>query len=99
MDSKQSNDLDADIARLNVLLSRDNLNPREEIDLAELLARLESADNVAKDVEGRLDDLLGTLDSLLTSLENKQDGEVHNTDGLTSSSISHGQDISNSKSP
>jgi hypothetical protein len=35
----------------------------------EALARLESADGIARGVEGRLDELLGTLDDLLTSLE------------------------------
>ncbi|OJA18056.1 hypothetical protein AZE42_05421 [Rhizopogon vesiculosus] len=62
--------LEADITHLSALISNGSLDDSNETDdLKEILARLESADGVAKGVEGRLDELLGTLDNLLTSLE------------------------------
>ena len=40
-------------------------------DDSELLARLDSAHNVANGVEAKVDEILGRLDDLLTSLEPK----------------------------
>ena len=57
-------------AHLNTLLSNNSSDDSNGTDdLMEILARLESADGIATDVEGKLDQLLGTLDNLLTSLE------------------------------
>ncbi|KAJ6463745.1 hypothetical protein DFH09DRAFT_552353 [Mycena vulgaris] len=65
--------IEADIAELSELLSKDTLDDAGEASVAELLARLESADGVAKGVESKLDSLLGNLDSLLASLEKSDD--------------------------
>lgn len=43
----------------------------DEVDISELLARLECADGMAKGVEGRLDDILEDLDRLLESMERR----------------------------
>lgn len=43
----------------------------DEVDISELLNRLESADGMAKGVEGRLDDILEDLDRLLESMERR----------------------------
>ena len=43
----------------------------DEVDISELLARLECADGMAKGVEGRLDDILEDLDRLLESMEGR----------------------------
>jgi len=40
----------------------------DEVDISELLSRLESADGMAKGVEGRLDEILEDLDRLLESV-------------------------------
>ncbi|OAX39533.1 hypothetical protein K503DRAFT_865347 [Rhizopogon vinicolor AM-OR11-026] len=68
--NKQDDSLETDIAHLSTIISNGSLDDSNETDdLMEILARLESADGVARGVEGRLDELLGTLDNLLTSLE------------------------------
>ncbi|KAJ6609333.1 hypothetical protein B0H10DRAFT_2064390 [Mycena sp. CBHHK59/15] len=64
-----STSIEDDIAQLNQLLSQESLDNAEEASVAELLARLESADGVTKGVESKLDALLGNLDSLLETLE------------------------------
>ncbi|KAJ7150386.1 hypothetical protein C8R46DRAFT_503108 [Mycena filopes] len=61
--------IEADLAELNELLSKETLDDAEDASVAELLARLEGADGVAKGVEGKLDALLGKLDNLLEDLE------------------------------
>ncbi|KAJ6575485.1 hypothetical protein B0H19DRAFT_1128928 [Mycena capillaripes] len=68
--------IEADIAELSELLSKDTLDDAGEASVAELLARLENADGVAKGVESKLDALLGNLDNLLASLENNE-GPTH----------------------
>jgi len=61
-------------AHLNTLLSNNSSDDSNGTDdLMEILARLESADGIATDVEGKLDQLLGTLDNLLTSLETRNE--------------------------
>ncbi|KAJ7459048.1 hypothetical protein B0H11DRAFT_2060208 [Mycena galericulata] len=65
--------IEADIAELSELLSKDTLDDAGEASVAELLARLESADGVATGVESKLDSLLGNLDNLLAALEKKED--------------------------
>jgi len=71
--------IEADVAELEELLSRETLDDAGEASVAELLARLESADGVAKGVENKLDALLGNLDSLLAALEEeKPDDSVQN---------------------
>lgn len=68
--SRLDSSLEADITQLNSFLLNGSLDHSNETDdLMEALARLESADGIARGVEGRLDELLGTLDDLLTSLE------------------------------
>jgi hypothetical protein len=74
--------LEADITHLNALLSNGSLNDSSGTDdIVEILARLESADGVARDVEGRLDELLGTLDNLLTSLETRDEERIPENEG------------------
>ncbi|KAG2155741.1 hypothetical protein DEU56DRAFT_768980 [Suillus clintonianus] len=69
--------LEADIAHLNTLLLNGSLDGSNETDdLMEILARLDSADGVAKGIEGRLDGILGTLDDLLTSLETHDEASI-----------------------
>jgi hypothetical protein len=67
--NRLDNSLEADIAHLNTLLNGSSDGSHETEDLTEILARLDSADGVAKGIEGRLDGILGTLDNLLSSLE------------------------------
>ncbi|KAJ7070685.1 hypothetical protein C8F01DRAFT_1244395 [Mycena amicta] len=55
--------MEADLAALIELLSKESLDEAGEASVEELLARLESADGVAKGVENKLDTLLGNLDT------------------------------------
>ncbi|KAJ6520186.1 hypothetical protein C8R45DRAFT_51868 [Mycena sanguinolenta] len=64
--------IERDVAELNELLSKETLDDAGEASVAELLARLESADGVAKGVENKLDTLLGNLNNLLASLEDEK---------------------------
>lgn len=64
--------LSADIALLRSLLKEDaNQDGADEpdVDIDELLRRLETADGIAQGVESRLDDIIDNLDGLLESLE------------------------------
>ncbi|KIL00785.1 hypothetical protein PAXRUDRAFT_123899, partial [Paxillus rubicundulus Ve08.2h10] len=65
--------VDSDVTFLGSLIAESRQNPTNDSDLLELLARLDSADGMARGVESRLDEILGTLDNLLTSLEPKDD--------------------------
>lgn len=79
--------IEADIAELNDLLSKDTLDDAGEASVAELLARLETANGVATGVENKLDALLGNLDNLLAALEKKDDSnESHSSQPPTSQS-------------
>ncbi|KAJ7269368.1 hypothetical protein B0H12DRAFT_1229506 [Mycena haematopus] len=64
--------IEQDVAELNELLSRETLDDAGEASVAELLARLESADGIAKGVETKLDTLLSNLDNLLAALEEEK---------------------------
>ncbi|KAF7337556.1 hypothetical protein MSAN_02228900 [Mycena sanguinolenta] len=64
--------IERDVAELNELLSKETLDDAGEASVAELLARLESADGVAKGVENKLDTLLGNLNNLLAALEEEK---------------------------
>ncbi|KAF8844119.1 hypothetical protein BDN67DRAFT_963212 [Paxillus ammoniavirescens] len=66
-------DLECDVTFLGSLIAESDQNPTNDSELSELLARLDSADGMARGVESRLDEILGTLDNLLTSLEPKDD--------------------------
>lgn len=72
--------IEADLAELNELLSKETLDDAGEASVVELLARLESADGVAKGVENKLDALLGNLDSLLATLEKDENDDLAQTD-------------------
>lgn len=75
--NRLDNSLETDIAHLNALLLNGSLDGSHETeDLTEILARLDSADGVAKGIEGRLDGLLGTLDNLLSSLETGDEASI-----------------------
>ena len=70
--------LQADIALLRSLLKDEtpigNDENVDELNLDELLQRLETADGIARGVEGRLDDIIDNLDGLLESLEAQATG-------------------------
>ncbi|KAH9929768.1 uncharacterized protein B0H18DRAFT_174079 [Fomitopsis serialis] len=62
--------LDADIALLQSLLSQEhNDEPESDLDVAEILKRLETADGIAAGLESRLDGIMGSIDSMLGALE------------------------------
>jgi hypothetical protein len=71
---KETGDMEANIAKMAALLSNKS---EDNVEVSELLARLENADGMAQGVEDKLDGLLGKLDDLLTSLETQN--EVENT--------------------
>ncbi|KZT73232.1 hypothetical protein DAEQUDRAFT_459879 [Daedalea quercina L-15889] len=60
--------LDADITLLQSLLTQDQ-NDESDLDVAEILKRLETADGIATGLEGRLDDIMSNLDSMINVLE------------------------------
>jgi hypothetical protein len=69
--------LEADIAHLDTLLLNGSLDGSHETeDLMEILARLDSAEGVAKGIEGKLDGILETLDDLLTSFESRDEASI-----------------------
>ncbi|KAG2136508.1 uncharacterized protein EDB93DRAFT_1168928 [Suillus bovinus] len=75
--NKLDSNLEADIAHLSTLLLNGSLNGSHGTeDLMEILAHLDSADDVAKGIEGKLDGILGTLDNLLTSLETHDEASI-----------------------
>ncbi|KIJ22220.1 hypothetical protein PAXINDRAFT_30873, partial [Paxillus involutus ATCC 200175] len=65
--------IESDVTLLGSLIAESDQNPTNDSELSELLARLDTADGMARGVESRLDEILGTLDNLLTSLELKDD--------------------------
>ncbi|KAG1813997.1 uncharacterized protein BJ212DRAFT_1365002 [Suillus subaureus] len=77
LNNRLDSNLEADIAHLNTLLLNGSLDGSHETeDLMEILARLESADGMAKGIEEKLDGILGTLDNLLTSLETRDEASI-----------------------
>ncbi|KAG9313926.1 hypothetical protein JVU11DRAFT_4698 [Chiua virens] len=62
-------DINVTASRLRVEETQEH--PADDMELAELLARLDGADTVASEVEAKLDGILGTLDNLLSTLEPK----------------------------
>ncbi|KAI0931672.1 hypothetical protein AcW2_000512 [Taiwanofungus camphoratus] len=71
--SEQHRMLESDVAFLQSILNQNDVDD-DQLDVAELLRRLETADGIATGVEGRLDDIMGTLDNLLNALES---GDKH----------------------
>ncbi|KAF9011089.1 hypothetical protein BDQ17DRAFT_1537864 [Cyathus striatus] len=67
------NDLEAEITEISVRLSRETQVGEESADsnLQDVMEQLSKADGVAKDMENKLDGILGNLDALLASLEDK----------------------------
>jgi hypothetical protein len=63
--------VEADIAKLALLLSPESDNNGDDADVSKLLGRLENANGMAQGVEDKLDHLLEKLDGLLASLETK----------------------------
>ncbi|KAG6831964.1 hypothetical protein H0H87_003299 [Tephrocybe sp. NHM501043] len=63
------NALTADLARLDSLLSKTELTEEEDVDVATLMKRLESAEGMAGEVEGRIDDILAKLDGILEEID------------------------------
>ncbi|KAG6840766.1 hypothetical protein C0991_004551 [Blastosporella zonata] len=62
------NALTTDLAHLDTLLAKGELTEEEDVDVAELFKRLESAEGVAGDVEGRIDEILAKLDEILEDI-------------------------------
>jgi chromosome segregation ATPase len=72
--------VDADIAELASLIHNELNEETADNSLPEVLRQLDRADNMARSMESRLDDLLGNLDQLLNGLEEAQTRrEVQNT--------------------
>jgi hypothetical protein len=70
--STSNTSLEGDITLLTSLLSQSASVDEGDIEgaeLQELLRRLETADGVARGVESRLDEIIGSLDQMLGSLE------------------------------
>lgn len=64
--------LDSDIAFLTSFLAQPDGSDEHDVEgpeLQELLRRLETTDGVAREVESRLDDIIGNLDQMLGGLE------------------------------
>ncbi|KAG5641183.1 hypothetical protein DXG03_005845 [Asterophora parasitica] len=76
--------LAGDVAQLGTLLSQSELSERDDVDVAELLKRLESADGMANDLEGKLDGILATLDGILESIDPAAGGQ--GVEGVTTTS-------------
>jgi hypothetical protein len=68
---KEMEAMEADIAKLGLLLSQESDNSEAETDVSRLLERLENANGMAQGVEDKIDGLLEKLDGLLVSLETK----------------------------
>lgn len=66
--------LESDVALLQSLLVEDPNFEESDVNVVELLRRLETADGIATGLESRLDDIMGSLDSMLGALEPK--GEI-----------------------
>jgi len=73
--------IEADVNKLNSIISGDTSMLGGE-DVAELLARLSSADEMVQDVDGKLDKVISHLDELLASLGVDGD-EVDTAEGNT----------------
>ncbi|KAF8665322.1 hypothetical protein AX16_000342 [Volvariella volvacea WC 439] len=72
--------IEQDLALL-VSLMADGSSDDADPNFAEMLKKLERADNVAQGVEGRLDDIIANLDTMLASLE----GQARDTQGVEAS--------------
>ena len=64
--------MDADIAELASLIVNELNEENADTRLPEVLKQLDRADNMARGMESRLDELLGHLDQLLNGLEEAQ---------------------------
>ncbi|EMD31145.1 hypothetical protein CERSUDRAFT_100696 [Gelatoporia subvermispora B] len=67
--------LESDIALLQRILQQTE-SEGDDADVTELLRRLDSADGIARDVESRLDGMIGGLDDLLGALEPDTDATI-----------------------
>lgn len=67
-----STSLEADIAQLSALLSQEPSQGDSDVNVAELMRRIETADGMAEGVENKLDNVLSNLDHLLASLESPE---------------------------
>ncbi|KAG6829775.1 hypothetical protein H0H92_003565 [Tricholoma furcatifolium] len=74
--ASQLNTITSDIARLDALLSKTELTEEEDVDLAELLKRLESAEGMAGEVETRVDDILTKLDGIMKELGDHEEASA-----------------------
>ena len=70
--SSSPTSLASDIALLSQILSQDPNDDSDLADIAELLRKLEAADDLADGVEERLDGIIDNLDALLSDLETRK---------------------------
>lgn len=82
------NDLSSELSQLAALLSRSEASGADP-DVEELLRRMETADDMARGLESRLDGMIDNLDALLKVLEPDEGGIVH-TEGGAKNSVEGG---------
>ena len=61
--------LEADVALLQSLLVQDPNFEESDLDVVEILKRLETADGIATGLESRLDEIVDSLDSMISALD------------------------------
>ncbi|KAG5635913.1 hypothetical protein H0H81_009675 [Sphagnurus paluster] len=69
--------IERDIIRLHALVSQPDLSEMDDLDVLELLQRLENADGMADLMESKVDNILAQLDGILDSAD--ADGQAHTT--------------------
>lgn len=71
---RPAENLESDISMLASLLNRNTASAEstEDVDVAELLRQLETADGIAQGVESRLDGIIEHLNGMLQSLESNE---------------------------
>ncbi|KAG6899826.1 hypothetical protein C0993_006527 [Termitomyces sp. T159_Od127] len=75
-----------DLTRLDALLAKTELSEKEDVDVTELLKRLESAEGIAGKVEAKVDDVLAKLDEIIQGMNEQEIAKIENgTDAKVSS--------------
>ncbi|KAG6901724.1 hypothetical protein C0995_008692 [Termitomyces sp. Mi166 len=65
-----------DLARLDALLAKTKSNEEEDMDVAELLKQLESAEGMAGEVETKVDGILAKLDGIIQEMDGQEQAEI-----------------------
>ncbi|KAF9225296.1 hypothetical protein BS17DRAFT_778407 [Gyrodon lividus] len=87
-------DMELGVRSLGSLTVESGQNPTDDSELSELLARLDNANSMARGVESRLDEILGTLDHLLTSLDPNDGKKTREDSSPSSQSANRGHELS-----